>query len=234
MNKHRYLRNTRIVGSASGSFNINNGKFHGNGCLPKIINLYFRIMKKTILILQLFFVGICIHAQYTVEASKELDMGGLMHNEYEIGEIFVYNHGCICTTCKEADFVCVKLPDSPFSSIAEWLKARPTTIVEFRLYTEIRGNTASNQKYTEKKAKELSDILVSLGVPATQFSCKGYGSSARIMISDVTGKKSKYVFKAGTTLDEKFLNNILTSVSYDAFEDGHRLNRRIEMKIIAK
>jgi hypothetical protein len=167
-------------------------------------------------------------------SQNELDMGALLKNAYEIGNIFVYNHGCICTNCKEADFICVKLEDSPFNSIAEWLKARPTTVVEFRLYTEIRGNNNANQKYTEQKAKALEEILVSLGVDKKQFSCKGLGSSARTMISDITGKKSKYVFKTGTTLDEKFLNNILTSVDYETFEDGHRLNRRIEMKIITK
>lgn len=190
--------------------------------------------KKLLTLTTCLFIIFGSYAQYSTDIQKELDMGGLLHNSYEIGEIFVYNHGCICTNCKEADFVCVKLEDSPFGSIAVWLKARPSTIVEFRLYTEIRGTAAVNQKYTEKKAEALADILYTLGVPTNQFTCKGFGSSARTMISDVTGKKSKYVFKAGDTLDEKFLNNILTSVGYEASEEGHRLNRRIEMKIIAK
>ncbi len=187
-------------------------------------------MNRKILTL-LFAIGLLTSISH---AQKEVTISDLLHNTYEVGDLFVYNHGCICTTCKEADFVCVKLEDSPFSSIAEWLKLNKTTIVEFRIYTEIRGGAQSNLKYTEQKAKALSEILKELGVAINQFTCKGMGASARTLTMDLTGKKSGYVFKTGTTLNDDFLNNILTSVGYEESEDGHRLNRRIEMKIIVK
>jgi hypothetical protein len=169
-----------------------------------------------------------------VYAQKEVNMSDLLNNTYEVEDVYIYNHTCICKTCKKVDFICTKLDDSPFLALSGWLKQNPDTRVIFRVFIDSHAAEKYGANYTEQKAKALSDILIEFGVGANQFTSKGMGVSPRTLTYDINGKNSGYLFKAGSVINEAFLNNILTSVGYQEYEDAHLLNRRIEMKIIAK
>ena len=167
-------------------------------------------------------------------AQKEVTMSDLLSNTYEAQDIYIYNHTCVCQKCKKQDFICTKLDDSPFLTLSAWLKQNPNVQVSFEIYIDSRTAAKYQNNFTEQKAEELTAILLEFGVGGGQFTCKGMGASPRTLRNDEKGKNSDYLFKAGTLLNELFINNILTSVGYEEYEDAHLLNRRIEMKIISK
>lgn len=167
-------------------------------------------------------------------AQKEITMEDLLNNTFNVEDVYLYNHSCVCKDCKKKDFICTKLDDSPFLTLSAWLKQNPNVVVLFQIYIDAETLKDYGIKYTEQKAEELTSILLEFGVAQNQFSCKGLGYAPRTLNQDINGKKTKHLFPAGSFLDEKFMNNILTSVGYQEWQDAHLLNRRIEMKIISK
>ncbi|MFM6935953.1 MAG: OmpA family protein [Flavobacteriales bacterium] len=67
------------------------------------------------------------------------------------------------------------------NSFASYLKAHPKMNIEIGGHTDSRGNAQENLLLSSNRAKAVYDFLISKGIPSTQLSYKGYGSSSPIM-----------------------------------------------------
>jgi OOP family OmpA-OmpF porin len=63
---------------------------------------------------------------------------------------------------------------------ALFLKSNPKSVVEIGGHTDSVGKAAYNQKLSEKRADAVRQYLISKGIPASQMTSKGYGSSKPI------------------------------------------------------
>ncbi|HEX4922897.1 MAG TPA: OmpA family protein, partial [Bdellovibrionales bacterium] len=58
---------------------------------------------------------------------------------------------------------------------ADWIKARPDTVVQIEGHCDNRGSTEYNLALGERRAKAVRAYLVSLGVDANRLSVMSYG-----------------------------------------------------------
>jgi OOP family OmpA-OmpF porin len=58
--------------------------------------------------------------------------------------------------------------------------AAPDFRVEIRGHTDSKGAADYNQKLSERRAEAVRDYFISKGVPASQMTTKGYGSTKPI------------------------------------------------------
>jgi len=92
------------------------------------------------------------------------------------------------------------------TSFANYLKAHPNLKIEIGGHTDSRGNAQDNLLLSTNRAKAVRDFLTSKGIPETQLSYKGYGSTSPIMtdaainaISDVNEKEKAHQKNRRTT-----------------------------------
>jgi outer membrane protein OmpA-like peptidoglycan-associated protein len=92
------------------------------------------------------------------------------------------------------------------TSFANYLKAHPNLKIEIGGHTDSRGNAQDNLLLSTNRAKAVKDFLTSKGIPETQLSYKGYGSTTPIMsdaainaISDVNEKEKAHQKNRRTT-----------------------------------
>jgi outer membrane protein OmpA-like peptidoglycan-associated protein len=92
------------------------------------------------------------------------------------------------------------------TSFSNYLKAHPNLKIEIGGHTDSRGNAQDNLLLSTNRAKAVKDFLTSKGIPETQLSSKGYGSSSPIMtdaainaISDVNEKEKAHQKNRRTT-----------------------------------
>lgn len=93
---------------------------------------------------------------------------------------------------------------------AYYLKSNPKIKIELGGHTDSRGNKEDNLKLSSDRAKSVLDYLVSVGIPSTRMTFRGYGSTQPIVSDEEISKKS--------TQQEK--------------EVAHQKNRRTVYKII--
>jgi peptidoglycan-associated lipoprotein len=74
------------------------------------------------------------------------------------------------------------------------------------------------------------DFLVSRGIDSRRLVAKGYGEKIpRILDKDLV--RENYLFKAGTELNDKFINALPTD---EIKEAAFQLNRRTEFSVLSK
>ena len=95
-------------------------------------------------------------------------------------------------------------------SLVQWLKENPFTKVELRWHTDIRGNEAYNKKFSERHAETLRLNLIKEGIEPSRLVSRGMGEEFfRISEAEILKLKTK-----------------------QEQDSAHRLNRRLEVKIL--
>lgn len=110
------------------------------------------------------------------------------------------------------------------------LKDNETLVIELRSHTDSRGSAEYNNVLSQKRAQSVVDFIVSQGIDPGRLVAKGYGKRIfRMLDKDIV--KDGYTFKAGTELNDDFVNRL---PSKEAREAAYQLNRRTEFAVIAK
>lgn len=95
-------------------------------------------------------------------------------------------------------------------SLFHWLKENPLTKIEIRYHTDHRGNDAFNKKISERRAEDIKQHLISLGIEPSRLVSRGMGEEFfRISEAEILKLKTK-----------------------QEQDSAHRLNRRLEVKIL--
>lgn len=81
--------------------------------------------------------------------------------------------------------------DAPLAAAAAPLKANPDLRVEVEGHTDDTGGEEANLDLSQRRARAVMARLVTLGVPATQLSAKGYGASRPIASNETMEGKQR-------------------------------------------
>lgn len=115
------------------------------------------------------------------------------------------------------------------------LEDNPRLKVEIGAHTDARGNDEYNRKLSERRANEIVRLLVDAGIDPNRLVPNGYGETEpRKLLKDMKGLKTGYIFAKDTVMTEEYINALRTSESEDVFEDAHRINRRVTLKILSE
>jgi peptidoglycan-associated lipoprotein len=110
------------------------------------------------------------------------------------------------------------------------LKDNENIVIELRSHTDTRGSDEYNEVLSQKRAQTVVDFIISQGIDPRRLVAKGYGEKVpRILDKDV--KRENYQFKAGTELNDKFINSL---PSEEIKEAAFQLNRRTEFSVLSK
>lgn len=110
------------------------------------------------------------------------------------------------------------------------LKDNESLVIELRSHTDSRGSSEYNDVLSQKRAQSVVDFIVSQGIDPGRLVAKGYGERiSRVLDKDVL--RENYLFKAGTELNDEFVNKL---PSKEIREAAYQLNRRTEFAVIAK
>jgi outer membrane protein OmpA-like peptidoglycan-associated protein len=74
------------------------------------------------------------------------------------------------------------------NEFANYLLQNKALKIELGGHTDSRGNAMENTKLSTDRAKSVHDYLITKGVPSTQLSYKGYGSTQPIYSDEVIDK----------------------------------------------
>jgi peptidoglycan-associated lipoprotein len=115
-------------------------------------------------------------------------------------------------------------------NLVELLHTNETLVIELRSHTDTRGSDEYNEVLSQKRAQTVVDFIISQGIDPRRLVAKGYGEKVpRILDKDVN--RENYQFKAGTELNDKFINNL---PSEEIKEAAYQLNRRTEFSVLSK
>jgi peptidoglycan-associated lipoprotein len=107
------------------------------------------------------------------------------------------------------------------------LKANPSVSIVLSSHTDTRPIAMSNDSLSQLRAQAVVDYLITQGIKTDQVIARGYGDkSPRKLTQDVM--KDGYTFKAGTTLDDAYINSLTDPGEKEA---AYQLNRRTEFSI---
>jgi peptidoglycan-associated lipoprotein len=152
----------------------------------------------------------------------------------------------------EKDFVLRPIPDEPIVlpdilyDLAKWdlkpkyqdslqgliqtLRDNPKLVIELASHTDSRDSYERNDILSQKRAQSVVDYLIMRGINPRRLVAKGYGErSPRRLTKDVV--KDGFLFKAGTVLDEDFVNSLQSNAQKEA---AHALNRRTEFRVLRR
>jgi peptidoglycan-associated lipoprotein len=110
------------------------------------------------------------------------------------------------------------------------LKDNGNIVIELRSHTDTRGSDEYNEILSQKRAQTVVDFLISQGIDPRRLVAKGYGEKVfRVLDKDLV--RENYRFKAGTELNDKFINGLPTN---EIKEAAFQLNRRTEFSVLSK
>ncbi len=110
------------------------------------------------------------------------------------------------------------------------LKDNENLVIELRSHTDTRGTDEYNEVLSQKRAQTVVDFIISQGIDPRRLVAKGYGEKVpRILDKDAV--RENYRFKAGTELNDKFVNSL---PSEEIKEAAYQLNRRTEFSVLSK
>ena len=114
--------------------------------------------------------------------------------------------------------------------LIELLQVNPNIAIELGSHTDSRDIHEKNDILSQRRAQSVCDYLVIRGIDPFRLTAKGYGERVpRTLHKDYTF--NGFVFKAGTTLSEDYINNLAND---ELKEYAHQLNRRSEFRVISK
>ena len=107
------------------------------------------------------------------------------------------------------------------------LKANPSVSIVLSSHTDTRPIAMSNDSLSQLRAQAVVDYLITQGIKPGQVIARGYGDKfPRMLNQDI--RKDGYTFKAGTTLDDAYINSLTDPGEKEA---AYQLNRRTEFSI---
>jgi len=116
------------------------------------------------------------------------------------------------------------------TNLVALLKDNGNLVIELRSHTDTRGSDEYNDVLSQKRAQSVVDFIISQGIDPRRLVAKGYGEKVpRILDKSVT--RENYFFKAGTELNDRFINNLPTE---EIREAAYQLNRRTEFSVLSK
>jgi peptidoglycan-associated lipoprotein len=114
--------------------------------------------------------------------------------------------------------------------LVELLRENESLVIELRSHTDSRGSDEYNDALSQKRAQSVVDFLVSQGIEPGRLVAKGYGERIfRVIDKNIT--RQNYTFKAGTEMNDEFINSL---PSKEIKEAAFQLNRRTEFAVLAK
>ncbi len=115
-------------------------------------------------------------------------------------------------------------------NLVQLLYDNPNLVIELRSHTDSRASDEYNEVLSQKRAQSVVDFLVSKGIDPDRLVAKGYGEKIfRILDKDLY--RENYQFKAGTELNDRYINSLPTN---EIKEAAFQLNRRTEFSVLAK
>jgi peptidoglycan-associated lipoprotein len=115
-------------------------------------------------------------------------------------------------------------------NLVEILHDNENLVIELRSHTDSRASYEYNDILSQKRAQSCVDFLVTQGVDPRRLVARGYGERIfRVLDKDLT--RENYLFKAGTELNDQFINSLPTN---EIKEAAFQLNRRTEFSVLAK
>lgn len=152
----------------------------------------------------------------------------------------------------EKDFVLQPIPAEPIVlpeilyDLAKWnlkpqyqdslqgliqtLRDNPNLVIELAAHTDSRDSDERNDILSQRRAQSVVDYLIIRGIDPQRLVAKGYGEHIPLEIKkDIV--REGFLFTEGTTLDEDFINSLVTNKEKEV---AHQLNRRTEFKVLRK
>jgi peptidoglycan-associated lipoprotein len=110
------------------------------------------------------------------------------------------------------------------------LRDNPNLVIELAAHTDTRDSEERNDILSQRRAQSVVDYLIIRGIAPQRLVAKGYGEHVPLKLKkDVI--RDGYLFTEGTTLDDDFINSL---VSNNEKEAAHQLNRRTEFRVLRK
>lgn len=109
--------------------------------------------------------------------------------------------------CLEAEMIC---NEGVSMSLLKWLQVNPLTKVRISYHTDHRGDAAFNKKLSQQRAENTRRILIESGIESSRIIALGAGEE-QFLISEA---------------------DIFRMKSAEEQEKAHRINRRLEVKIL--
>jgi len=110
------------------------------------------------------------------------------------------------------------------------LDQNPTIVIELAAHTDLRNTYEFNDILSQRRAESVVNYLTERGIAPDRMKARGYGERVpRTLETDfiVDG----FSFKAGTVLDETFIESLPTVAHREA---AHQLNRRTEFRVLSR
>lgn len=105
-----------------------------------------------------------------------------------------------------------------------------TIVIELAAHTDARDTEERNDILSQRRAESVVNYLIERGIDPARLVAKGYGERVpRTLVKNIT--KDGFLFRAGTTLTEHFIDSL---PSVPEKEAAHSLNRRTEFKVLSK
>ncbi len=112
------------------------------------------------------------------------------------------------------------------NEMVQVLKDNPNILVELGSHTDPRGTMKYNDVLSQNRAESAVKYIIDNGISKDRITAKGYGEREPKVL-----EKDTSIFKAGTRLDDVFLDSLALVDSMGA-ELGYQLDRRTEFKIV--
>ncbi len=114
--------------------------------------------------------------------------------------------------------------------LIQTLRDNPKLVIELASHTDSRDSYERNDILSQKRAQSVVDYLIMRGINPKRLVAKGYGErNPRVLKKDIV--KDGFLFKAGTKLDEDFINSLPSNAQKEA---AHALNRRTEFRVLRR
>lgn len=133
----------------------------------------------------------------------------LTDSVFNIGETYRFNPRFLYFTCFPS--IEEEIVSETLKPIKVFFEKNPQLIVEVGGHTSTRGDSMFNKELSEKRALMIYNALIYLGVDSSRVFWRGYGEEEPIIPHEI-------IRKLKSSREREF---------------AHRLNRRIELKIIA-
>ncbi len=104
------------------------------------------------------------------------------------------------------------------------LKDNPKILVELGSHTDHQGTMNYNDQLSQKRAESAVAYIIKQGIDPSRITAKGYGERQPLLL-----KRDKEGFKAGTLLNDVFVDAITDSTQQQA---ALQLNRRTTFRIV--
>ena len=103
----------------------------------------------------------------------------------------------------------------------------PSMKIEIVAHADDKGDESENLILSQKRAEQVMKYLISKGVPKENLTSKGYGMSKPLVVDRNLASDYRFL-RDGDILSPEFINRLKRSNQAIA----HKLNRRIEFKIV--